>query len=161
MKISQNGLNLIEHYEGLRLFAYQDSIGLWTIGYGTTVYPNGKRVAKGDACTVEQADSYIRHDVDKFEKGVNDLVHVPLNQNQFDALVSFAYNLGLGNLGSSTLLKLVNKSQFDAAVNEFQKWCRAGGKVVAGLTVRRKAESNLFKTKVVYCNSSSFIIHGI
>jgi len=149
MQLSKNGLNLIEHYEGLRLFAYQDSIGLWTIGYGTTVYPNGKRVAKGDACTVEQANDYIKHDVAKFEKGVNDLVHVPLNQNQFDALVSFAYNLGLGNLGSSTLLKLVNKSQFETAANEFQKWNKAGGKIVAGLTVRRQAESNLFKTKYI------------
>lgn len=148
MQLSKNGLNLIEHYEGLRLFAYQDSIGLWTIGYGTTVYPTGTRVAKGDACTVDQANSYIQHDLQKFEKGVNDLIHVPLNQNQFDALVSFSYNLGLSNLASSTLIKLVNQKQFDAAANEFQKWNRAGGKIISGLTIRRQAEANLFKTKV-------------
>ena len=147
MKISQNGLNLIKHFEGLRLASYQDSVGVWTIGYGTTCYPDGRPVHKNEKCTVEQAGAYIAQDVAKFSNGVNKHVKVPLNQNQFDALVSFAYNLGLGNLYSSTLLKKLNAKDYAGAGKEFLRWDKAGGKVLAGLTLRRRSESNLFMQK--------------
>lgn len=148
MQISQNGLNLIEHFEGLRLASYQDSVGVWTIGYGTTCYPSGQPVRKGETCTVEQANSFIAHDVAKFAAGVTNLVKVPVNQNQFDALVSFSYNLGLGALGGSTLLKKLNAKDYVGASNEFTKWNKAGGKVLDGLTLRRQSEHNLFIQKV-------------
>ena len=148
MQISQNGLGLIEHFEGLRLMSYQDSVGVWTIGYGTTVYPNGSPVRKSESCTAEQANVYIAHDDVKFSDGVTKLVQVPLNQNQFDALVSFAYNLGLGNLSGSTLLKKLNMKDYAGASNEFVCWNKAGGVVLAGLTLRRQSERNLFNQKV-------------
>lgn len=149
MQLSQNGLNLIEHFEGLKLASYQDSVGIWTIGYGTTVYPTGQPVRKGENCTATQANSFIAHDVEKFATGVNNLVKVHLNQNQFDALVSFSYNLGLGNLNSSTLLRKLNAKDYSGAADEFLKWNKAGGKVLDGLTLRRQSEKNLFLQKAV------------
>lgn len=144
MKISNNGLNLIKQFEGLRLNAYDDGVGVWTIGYGTTKYPNGSRVKKGDKITQTQADHYIANDVATFERAVNMLVNVPLNQNQFDALVSFTYNLGATNLSASTLLKKLNSKDYKGAAAEFPKWNKAGGKVMTGLVRRRKAEMELF-----------------
>jgi len=149
MQISQNGLNLIQHFEGLRLASYQDSVGVWTIGYGTTCYPDGRPVHKNETCTVEQAGAYLLSDVAKFVAGVNKYVKVPLNQNQFDALVSFAYNLGLGSLYSSTLLKKLNAKDYAAAADQFLRWNKAGGKILTGLTLRRQSERNLFLQKVV------------
>ena len=144
MKISMNGLNLIKQFEGLRLNAYDDGVGVWTIGYGTIKYPNGVRVKKGDKITQAQADQYIANDVATFERAVNMLVNVPLNQNQFDALVSFTYNLGATNLSASTLLKKLNSKDYKGAAAEFPKWNKAGGKVMTGLVRRRKAEMELF-----------------
>jgi len=144
MKISNNGLNLIKQFEGLRLNAYDDGVGVWTIGYGTIKYPNGVRVKRGDKITQAQADQYIANDVATFERAVNMLVNVPLNQNQFDALVSFTYNLGATNLSASTLLKKLNSKDYNGAAGEFQKWNKAGGKVMTGLVRRRKAEMELF-----------------
>ena len=144
MKISNNGLNLIKQFEGLRLNAYDDGVGVWTIGYGTIKYPNGTLVKKGDKITQAQADQYIANDVATFERAVNMLVNVPLNQNQFDALVSFTYNLGATNLSASTLLKKLNSKDYNGAAGEFQKWNKAGGKVMTGLVRRRKAEMELF-----------------
>lgn len=144
MKISNKGLNLIKQFEGLRLNAYDDGVGVWTIGYGTIKYPDGVRVKKGDKITRAQADQYIANDVSTFEKSVNSLVKVPLNQNQFDALVSFTYNLGATNLSNSTLLKKLNAKDYKGAAAEFSRWNRAGGKVMAGLTRRRAAERELF-----------------
>ena len=144
MKISNNGLNLIKQFEGLRLNAYDDGVGVWTIGYGTIKYPNGVRVKHGDKITQAQADQYIANDVATFERAVNMLVNVPLNQNQFDALVSFTYNLGATNLSASTLLKKLNSKDYNGAAGEFQKWNKAGGKVMTGLVRRRKAEMELF-----------------
>ena len=92
MKTSQSGVNLIKGFEGKRLNAYDDGVGVWTIGYGTIKYPNGIRVKKGDTCTESQAESYLKNDLVKFENAINRLVKVPLNQNQFDALSSFTYN---------------------------------------------------------------------
>lgn len=144
MNISINGLNLIKQFEGLKLNAYDDGVGVWTIGYGTIKYPNGVRVKKGDKITQAQADQYIANDVATFERAVNMLVNVPLNQNQFDALVSFTYNLGATNLSASTLLKKLNSKDYNGAAAEFQKWNKAGGKVMTGLIRRRKAEMELF-----------------
>ena len=132
MKISQKGLDLIKNFEGLELKAYKDSVGILTIGYGST----GSHVKSGMTITAEQAEELLKQDVSRFEKGVNDLVKVSLTQNQFDALVSFSFNLGLGNLKSSTLLKKLNASDYTGAVNEFLRWNRAGGKVLNGLTRR-------------------------
>lgn len=144
MKTSNAGKTLIKSFEGKRLAAYDDGVGVWTIGYGTIKYPNGQAVKKGDVCTGEQADQYFNNDLVKFENSINSLVKVPLNQNQFDALVSFAYNLGATNLSNSTLLRKLNSKDYKGAAAEFPKWNKAGGKVMAGLTRRRLAEQELF-----------------
>ena len=148
MKTSQSGINLIKVFEGKRLNAYDDGVGVWTIGFGTIKHPNGVHVKKGDTCTDSQAESYLKNDLVKFENAINKLVKVPLNQNQFDALSSFTYNLGETNLSSSPLLKKLNAKDYTGASNEFLKWNRAGGKVLNGLVRRREAERNLFLKKV-------------
>ncbi len=140
MKISIKGLNLIKSFEGLELKAYKDSVGVLTVGYGST----GPHVYEGLVITEEQAEAMLKSDVSRFERGVTELVKVPLNQNQFDALVSFSFNLGLGNLKSSTLLRKLNASDYSGAANEFLRWNKAGGKVLNGLTRRREAEKKLF-----------------
>lgn len=147
MKTSQSGVNLIKGFEGKRLNAYDDGVGVWTIGFGTIKYPDGVRVKKGDTCTEARAELYLKNDLVNFEKAINRLVEVPLNQNQFDALASFTYNLGETNLSSSTLLKKLNAKDYTGASNEFLKWNRAGGKVLNGLVRRREAERNLFLKK--------------
>lgn len=144
MKTNQAGLALIKQFEGLRLIAYQDVVGVWTIGYGHT----GKDVTPGLVITQTQADQMLCGDLACFETGVSNLVTVALNENQFSALVSFSYNLGLGNLGSSTLLRLLNAGDYQGAAAQFPRWNRAGGKVYDGLTKRRLAEQALFDTPV-------------
>lgn len=140
MKISQKGIDLVKSFEGLELKAYKDSVGVLTIGYGST----GSHVSAGMIITKEQAEQLLKKDLERFEKGVSELVRVSLNQNQFDALVSFSFNLGFGNLKSSTLLKKLNASDYIGASKEFERWNRAGGKVLNGLTRRRIAERDLF-----------------
>ena len=142
MKISTNGIDLICSFEGLRLKAYDDGVGVWTIGYGTTVI-NGTKVKKGDTCTVEQAKSYMANDLKQFESAVNQ-VKVPLNQNQYDALVSLAYNIGVSAFLNSTLFKKLNAKDYKGAAEQFPRWNRAGGKVMRGLTNRRASEKRLF-----------------
>lgn len=144
MNTSQSGINLIKGFEGKRLSAYDDGVGVWTIGYGTIKYPNGVRVKKGDTCTDAQAESYLKNDLVKFESAINRLVKVPLNQNQFDALSSFIYNLGETNLSKSTLLRKLNAKDYKGAADQFLVWNKAGGKVLTGLVRRREAERNLF-----------------
>lgn len=139
------GIDLIKQFEGLRLTAYQDVVGVWTIGYGHT----GPDVTPGLAITQQRAEQLLINDLAQFERGVNDLVTVQINQNQFDALVSFAYNLGVGALQKSTLLRLLNAGSYKPAADEFPRWNRAGGNVVAGLTRRRYAERQLFLTPVM------------
>jgi lysozyme len=143
MNISQVGIDLIKKFEGCILHAYKDAVGVPTIGYGHT-----GGVIANQTITQAEADTLLRHDLDKFEDGVMNLVKVPINQNQFDALVSFSFNLGLGNLGNSTLLKYVNAKNFTAAAKEFAKWNKAGGEVLDGLTKRRAAEAALFSKPV-------------
>lgn len=147
MQTSSEGINLIKSFEGLELKAYPDPATggkPYTIGHGTTIYQSGMPVKLGDTCTAQQAMDYLRNDLKKFEVGVNNLVKVKLSQGHFDALVSFAYNLGLGNLGSSTLLKKLNAGDYLGASNEFLRWDKADGKVMAGLTRRRQAERQMF-----------------
>jgi lysozyme len=143
MKLSDAGLDLIKRFEGLRLKSYKCSAGVWTIGYGSTRIW-GRPVEPDDAITDAQADDFLRQDVAKFESAVNSVVRVPLTQNQFDALVSFTYNLGEGNLKRSTLVRLLNDGNYHSAADEFLRWNMAAGVVVPGLTRRRAAERALF-----------------
>lgn len=140
LRINQAGLSLIKEFEGLRLEAYQDIVGVWTIGYGHT----GPEVVKGKIITTAQAEELLAKDVEKFEVGVRKLVPPSCTTNQFSALVCFSYNVGLGALGKSTLLKKLVAGDITGAAEEFLKWNKAGGKEVAGLTRRRVAERSLF-----------------
>lgn len=140
MNTSQKGVDLIKSFEGLKLTAYKDSVGIPTIGFGHT----GPDVFMGQVITESQADSILKADLTKFEKGVAELIKVPLNENQHAALISFSFNLGLGNLKSSTLLRKLNSMDYAGAANEFERWNRAGGKILSGLTRRRLAEKELF-----------------
>ena len=144
MSLSLEGVNQICNFEGLKLSAYDDGNGVWTIGYGTTRYPNGKRVSEGDKCTLEQAKTYMRHDLKIFEHAVNSSVTVPLKQNQFDALVSLTYNIGAGAFKNSTLLKKLNLGDYKEAANQFDVWVNAGGKRLQGLVNRRAMEKKIF-----------------
>ena len=141
MTYSEEGLQLTEKFEGLRLTAYKDSVGVPTIGYGHT-----RGVAMGMTCTQEQAEQWLQEDVQIAVDAVNRLVTVELTQNQFDALVDFTFNLGVGSLQRSTLLKLLNAGNYSGAAGEFKKWNKAGGQVLAGLTKRRQAERDLFNS---------------
>lgn len=143
-QVSPQGVDLICGFEGLELKAYDDGVGVCTIGYGTTIYPHGKAVQYGDTCTIEQAKNYMQYDLRHFEQAVNAAVNVPLNQNQFDALVSLSYNIGIGAFKNSTLLKLLNASDYHAASDQFDVWIKAGGKTVQGLVNRRAVEKTLF-----------------
>lgn len=136
---SQAGVNLIKSFEGLRLTAYQDSAGVWTIGYGHT-----SGVYSGMKITEAKAEEYLKSDLKSAEKTVNNKVTYAINQNQFDALVSFTFNVGGGNFGSSTLLKKLNQGDINGAADEFGKWIKADGKVLDGLVKRRAAEKEMF-----------------
>ena len=143
-KYSANGLALTERFEGLRLQAYQDSVGVWTIGYGHT----SPDVHAGLTITGQQAKILLAADVAWAVACVNKAVTSAINQNQFDALVDFTFNLGCASLVQSTLLRLLNASDFAAAAPQFLRWNKAGGKVLKGLTLRRQAEMDLFNTPV-------------
>lgn len=144
MTTSDVGVDLISGFEDTRFKAYDDGEGVWTMGTGTTVYPNGVKVRQGDTCTPEQAKAYFKYDLTKFEKTVNNSVTVPLTQNQFDAMVSLTYNIGSDAFHNSNLRKLLNKGDYQGAANQFLVWNKAGGKVMKGLVRRREAERPLF-----------------
>ena len=144
MHVNSSGIDLICNFEGKRLVAYDDGVGVWTIGFGTTIYPNGIKVKKGDVCTEAQAKAYMAHDLKKFELAVNDAVNISLNQNQFDALVSLAYNIGTNAFKNSTLVKKLNAGDIRGAANQFDVWVKAGGKRMQGLVNRRAKEKALF-----------------
>lgn len=144
MKTNQAGIDLIKSFEGLRLNAYKDAVGVNTIGYGTTRI-NGLPVSIGESITPQQAEDYLRIDLNKFETDVSNLVRVKLTDNQFAALVSFTYNLGAGNLAKSTLLRRLNSGDYNVG-SEFLKWNKAGGRILQGLVRRRAAEKKLFET---------------
>lgn len=144
-KVSKAGIDLIKSFEGLFLKPYLDPIKIPTIGYGTIQYPDGKKVTMNDpAITEAQAVEYLTHEVNQKAAGVEKLVKVPLNDNEFGALVSFAYNVGTGALEKSTLLKKLNAGDRAGAAEEFPRWNKAGGKELPGLTKRRLAERDLF-----------------
>lgn len=144
MGTSPSGVDCICNFEGKRLVAYDDGIGVWTIGFGTTIYPDGVKVKKGDFCTETQAIAYMAYDLKKFENTVNKAVNVPLNQNQFDALVSLAYNIGSTAFKNSTLVQRLNEGDYKGAANQFDVWVNAGGKRIQGLVNRRAAEKFIF-----------------
>jgi lysozyme len=142
MKTGPAGLHLIKTFEGLKLNAYKCPAGVWTIGYGTT-----KGVKPGQAITAAKAEELLAADLRKFEDTVNTSVAVPITQGQFDALVSLTYNIGSGAFRASTLLRKLNAKDYAGAAEQFPRWNRAGGKVLAGLTRRREAERKLFEGK--------------
>jgi lysozyme len=145
MRLNNAGYLLICKFEGLRLTPYLCSAKVPTIGYGNTYYPNGRKVTMQDkAITKAQAFEMFKFIADKFAVKVDELVKSNVNQNQFNALVSFAYNIGVNGLSKSTLLKKVNFNPDDLTIkNEFLKWNKAGGKEVKGLTIRREQESQI------------------
>lgn len=145
MKTSSNGRRLIEQFEGLSLKAYNDGTGVITIGYGHTSAAGPPKVSRGQTITKEQADQILASDLGKVETQVNSLVHVPIDQNQFDALVSFHFNTGA--LGRSSVLKKLNQGDYNGAANALLLYNRGGGRVMAGLARRRAAEKALFLTK--------------
>ena len=136
------GVQLICQFEGLKLERYRDAVGLWTIGYGHLILK--EEMEKLIKITTGEAKNILRKDLNRTETGVKKLLTLSVTQNQFDALVSFAFNLGLGNLKKSTLLKKVNAGDKEAAALQFKCWNKAGGRVLAGLTRRRDAEMRLF-----------------
>ncbi len=139
MQVSKRGLDLIKKYEGFSPIAYLCPANVWTIGYGHT-----GGVQQGDVITSEDAEELLKLDVAKFGQWVLKLIKVPLNQKEFDALVSFTFNLGAGALQRSTLRMKLNRGEYEEAADEFLKWVRAGGKVMPGLINRRNAERSLF-----------------
>jgi lysozyme len=142
VKCSQEGLELIKKFEGCKLKSYKCPAGVWTIGYGHT-----EDVKEGDIVSPQEADKLLRADVFKFEEYVADNVTVKLTQNQFDALVTWTFNLGVGNLRNSTMLKKLNNADYTSVPFEMKRWNKAGGKTLDGLVRRRQAESLLFESK--------------
>lgn len=139
MKTGTKGIELIKHFEGCELEAYKCAAGVWTIGYGHI-----KGVTPDSVITQEQAEQMLVEELNEYEGYINNMVTMPLSQNQFDALVSWVYNLGGGNLKASTLLKVVNSGEFNGVPEQIMRWNKAGGKVLEGLTRRRQAEADLF-----------------
>ena len=139
MKLGEKGTEILKYFEGCKLTAYQDSVGVWTIGYGHT-----KGVYNGMTITQEEAEQMLLTELEEYEGYIEDMVTVPLTQNQFDALVVWIYNLGPTNFRNSTLLKELNAGNYNAAGQEITRWNKAGGKVLAGLVKRREAEAELF-----------------
>ncbi|BAU52962.1 lysozyme [Mucilaginibacter gotjawali] len=151
MNLSKNGFRIIKNFEGLRLTAYRDVAGMWTIGYGSTHYHDGRAVKPGDKLADDlQADALFANTLGQYEDAVNRYVKVPLSQNQFDALVSFTYNEGTGALKESTLLVKLNEKNYAEAAAHFLAWDKitdpkTGQKVVCDTLVqRRREESQLF-----------------
>jgi len=140
MNISKEGIDLIKKFEGCELTAYRCSANVLTIAYGRI-----KEVKEGDTCTKEQAEEWLHEELIEYESYINDMVEVSLLQNQFDALVSWVYNLGPSNLKSSTLLKVLNSGEYKSVPEQIKRWNKAGGKVLEGLTRRRQAEALLFE----------------
>lgn len=145
MKTSRHGIELIEQFEGCYLKAYRCPANVLTIGYGHTSAEGPPEVKEGMVITQEAADTILQNDIVKEENNVSELVKVPLSQNQFDALISFCFNVGRTNLANSTLLKKLNTGDYDAVPAELMKWTRGGGKELPGLVRRRQAEAALWK----------------
>ena len=145
MHISAEGLSLIKKFEGCELKAYRCAANVLTIGYGTI-----KNVTEGMEITQEEAETLLQEEMHEYEGYINDMVKVPLEQHQFDAMVSWVFNLGSGNLSSSTLLKKLNNSEYDEVPAQIRRWNKAGGKVLDGLIRRREAEALMFMNQDWY-----------
>lgn len=145
MNISAEGLSLIKKFEGCELKAYRCAANVLTIGYGST-----KGVTEDMEITQEEAESLLQEEMHEYEGYINDMVKVPLEQHQFDAMVSWVFNLGSGNLSSSTLLKKLNNSEYDEVPAQIRRWNKAGGKVLDGLIRRREAEAKMFMNEDWY-----------
>lgn len=141
-------ITLIKKWEGCKLNAYLDSGGVWTIGYGTTFYPDGTRVKEDDTCTQEQADAWLHGHVNELVFELLNEVKVTLNANQIKALVCFIYNIGMGAFKKSTMLRLINDGKILEASEQFIRWNKDNGVVIPGLTNRRLDEKKLFNTPV-------------
>lgn len=145
MSAIDKAMPVIKKYEGCELKSYLCPAKIATIGWGNTMYKNGAKVQLGQTITQKEADDLLAFHLNYFYERIKDMVKSNLNDNQLGALLSFSYNLGLGNLKVSTLLKKVNADPNDPTIkDEFLKWNKAGGKVLAGLTKRRQEESNLY-----------------
>jgi lysozyme len=142
MEISQEGLALIKKFEGCKLESYQCAAGVWTIGFGST---NG--IKEGMEISQQRADALLLEDVEVFEEAVNKAVKVPLEQHEFDALVSWTFNLGPANLNASTMLKVLNDNKKSEVPAQMRRWNKAGGETLQGLIRRREAESLLFQNE--------------
>ena len=143
-QVNQDGLNLIKEFEGFRSTAYLCPAKVWTIGYGSTFYPDGRRVKQGDKITPNEAEILLRDTVQSFADQVSNLINVPITDNQFSALVSLTFNIGIGAFSKSTLLRVLNQRNYTEASNQFLRWNRAGGRILEGLTRRRNRERQLF-----------------
>ena len=146
MEPSPNAAKFVSGFEGYSATSYLCPAFVWTIGYGTTRYPDGTHVGENESCTEAQAQEWLLHDLDGAGEVVSRQVKVPLTQNQFDALTSFVYNLGAGAFASSTLLRMLNGGAYDVAADQFKLWVHGGGVVLPGLVKRRAAEVELFLT---------------
>lgn len=140
MKISEEGIALIKKFEGCKLEAYLDAVDVPTIAYGRT-----KDVKIGDICTQQQAEDWLEEELVEYAGYVNEAVKVELTQPQFDSLVSWTYNLGPSNLNRSSMLRVLNTSDYDNVPEQIMRWNKAGGRVLAGLVRRREAEAEMFK----------------
>ncbi|NEP75170.1 MULTISPECIES: lysozyme [Okeania] len=162
---SQNCLNLIKKWEGLSLDAYLNSVEIWSIGYGTTEYPDGKKVKQGDEISIEQARKFLQDKVDRVADEVNQLIRVSLTQNQFDALISFCYNVGIGTFKYSTLVEKLNQGDYQGAANELPKWNKVmvnGVKtILPSLVDRRDDEKNLFLSNNFISNNELSYLAGL
>ena len=145
MRISENGIEFIRQLEGEKLTAYPDIVGIWTIGVGHTGFVDGKPVARGMAITKEKSKEILTADLKRFESAVNDAVKVTLTQNQFDALVSLAFNIGEGAFARSMLVNKLNAGDKKGAAEQFLVWKNAGGRVSQGLLNRRQKEKAMFE----------------
>ena len=139
-------LDTIQQFEGLKLKAYKDSVGIWTVGFGNIFnLDTGKPIKQGDVITQETADRWLKIEVDNLQAKMRKVITVPLNDNQWSALTSLVYNIGFGAFKRSTLLRLLNAgASKEEVAKQFLRWNKAGGKEVKGLTNRRQAEFNLF-----------------
>ena len=144
MRMTEEGLALIRRFEGLRHEAYRDAVGVWTIGYGHTSAAGPPHVSPGLRLSDAEAATVLARDVEVFAAGVRRCLRVTLDDHQFSALVSFAYNVGVGNFRSSSVLKAVNAGDFDAVPRRLNRWVKAGGRTLPGLVTRRAAEGALF-----------------
>lgn len=158
MKTNAAGVQLIKDFEGFVPKWYRDPVGVWTIGYGHTDSAGSPKHATSANMVLSEAEgtAILQRDLGQYEAAVDRLVKVPLNENQYAALVSFTYNLGAGNLGSSTLLRKLNAGDYEGAANEFARWNKAGGKVLNGLVRRRAAEKALFVKPAGLVNKPAF-----